>query len=285
MANGQPRPAFFVAVLLVVVGLVGLALWRYGAIGPSSKVGQFTVRRAEEDEGRRRSARHAPASRRSRNTTSTPAHAAARGQGHLRLQAAGRPHGALRASTSGPAGRRSSWPTTASSRARSGRRPSGKDFKVELVLIDDPVAMRDAYAAGDVHIGWAHARHGAALRRSGCARTRASCRASTSRSTGRTAATASSCATHQDGGRPARQDGRAGAELAVALLRAQHAGQRRRAAVRSRVQVHRGRLPGGRGVQRATRTSPASSAGRPTSTTSRRSRATGCWSPRRRPTS
>ncbi|MGQ9649881.1 MAG: phosphate ABC transporter substrate-binding/OmpA family protein [Phycisphaerae bacterium] len=33
--------------------------------------------------------------------------------------------------------------------------PDGKDFKVELVLIDNPVAMRDAYAAGDIHIGWA----------------------------------------------------------------------------------------------------------------------------------
>jgi ABC-type nitrate/sulfonate/bicarbonate transport system substrate-binding protein len=33
--------------------------------------------------------------------------------------------------------------------------PGGEPFKVELVLIDDPVAMRDAYAAGDVHIGWA----------------------------------------------------------------------------------------------------------------------------------
>ncbi len=33
--------------------------------------------------------------------------------------------------------------------------PDGEDFKVELVLIDDPVAMRDAYAAGKVHIGWA----------------------------------------------------------------------------------------------------------------------------------
>jgi NitT/TauT family transport system substrate-binding protein len=31
----------------------------------------------------------------------------------------------------------------------------GTPFKVELVLIDDPVAMRDAYATGDVHIGWA----------------------------------------------------------------------------------------------------------------------------------
>jgi len=30
----------------------------------------------------------------------------------------------------------------------------GKTFKVDLVLIDDPVQMRDAYAAGEVHIGW-----------------------------------------------------------------------------------------------------------------------------------
>jgi NitT/TauT family transport system substrate-binding protein len=31
----------------------------------------------------------------------------------------------------------------------------GKPFKVDLVLIDNPVQMRDAYAAGEVHIGWA----------------------------------------------------------------------------------------------------------------------------------
>src|SRR2546425_760737 len=72
MANGQPRPAFYVAVLLVVMGLVGLALWRYGALKPG-----------------------------------------------------------------GPGS------------------PGSRDFKVELVLIDDPVAMRDAYAAGNLHVGWA----------------------------------------------------------------------------------------------------------------------------------
>jgi NitT/TauT family transport system substrate-binding protein len=33
--------------------------------------------------------------------------------------------------------------------------PNGKTFKLELVLIDDPVAMRDAYASGKIHIGWA----------------------------------------------------------------------------------------------------------------------------------
>ena len=33
MANGQPRPAFYLAVFVVIAGLVALALWRYGAIG------------------------------------------------------------------------------------------------------------------------------------------------------------------------------------------------------------------------------------------------------------
>jgi ABC-type nitrate/sulfonate/bicarbonate transport system substrate-binding protein len=33
--------------------------------------------------------------------------------------------------------------------------PGGKPFKIELVLIDNPVTMRDAYAAGEVHSGWA----------------------------------------------------------------------------------------------------------------------------------
>lgn len=33
--------------------------------------------------------------------------------------------------------------------------PDGKDFKVELVLIDDPVSMQETYASGAVHIGWA----------------------------------------------------------------------------------------------------------------------------------
>lgn len=33
--------------------------------------------------------------------------------------------------------------------------PNNEEFRVELVLIDEPVSMRDAYAAGDVHIGWA----------------------------------------------------------------------------------------------------------------------------------
>jgi NitT/TauT family transport system substrate-binding protein len=32
--------------------------------------------------------------------------------------------------------------------------PDGKEFKVKLVLMDNPVEMRDAYSVGEVHIGW-----------------------------------------------------------------------------------------------------------------------------------
>jgi hypothetical protein len=67
--------------------------------------------------------------------------------------------------------------------------PDGGQFKVELVLIDDPVAMRNAYAAGEIHIGWATL-DTASPRPA----TTASCRGSISRSTGPTAATASWCA-------------------------------------------------------------------------------------------
>ena len=163
--------------------------------------------------------------------------------------------------------------------------PGGKDFKVELVLIDDPVAMRDAFAAGNMHIGWAtldmvplfleglrkdSARHAAHLPAGRLVERRRRHRRARD---------------DQDDGRPARQERGAGAELAVALLPAQRADQRRRAAGRGAVQVHPGRVPGRGRVQRRQAAWRASSAGRRTSTTSRRSAATGCWSRRRPPTS
>ncbi|HET8550476.1 MAG TPA: hypothetical protein VFL57_20840, partial [Bryobacteraceae bacterium] len=38
MANGKPKPAFYLAVFAVVAGLIGLALWRFGAL-PGTKGG------------------------------------------------------------------------------------------------------------------------------------------------------------------------------------------------------------------------------------------------------
>src|SRR5437868_14392486 len=52
MANGNPKPAFYVAVLLVIVGLVGLGLWRYGAIGTGGgQAGQITNEELKQMKG------------------------------------------------------------------------------------------------------------------------------------------------------------------------------------------------------------------------------------------
>ena len=156
--------------------------------------------------------------------------------------------------------------------------PGGKDFKVELVLIDDPVAMRDAYAAGNLHIGWAtldmlplfleglrkdsrvmprvyqqvdwsNGGDGIVVRDT--IKTMADLR-------GKTVVLAQNSPSHFF--------------VLNALINA------RRAAGRSRSSSSR-RTPSRRPPRSTpTRASPAWSAGRPTSTTSRRSRATGCWS-------
>src|SRR4051812_1061452 len=153
MAEGQPKPAFYVAVLVVVLGLVGLALWRYGAIGPGTKVGQFTA-----DE---------------LNKLKTPAEAADSAGittvKEYKYVAATKLPAVKGISSYKPMADRTvrfainvwaGWGPIiyANDGFKPGKvwkTPGGKDFKIELVLIDDPVAMRDAYAAGNLHVGWA----------------------------------------------------------------------------------------------------------------------------------
>src|SRR3954463_8314686 len=153
MAEGQPKPAFYVAVFLVVLGLVGLALWRYGAIGPGSKVGQFTADELKKMKG----GAEAPDS--SGITTVK----------EYNFVAAARLPEVKGISSYTPMTDRTvrfginvwaGWSPIifANNGFKPGKvwkTPGGKDFKVELVLSDDPIAMRDAYAAGNLHVGWA----------------------------------------------------------------------------------------------------------------------------------
>jgi NitT/TauT family transport system substrate-binding protein len=152
MANGQPKPAFYVAVLLVVIGLVGLALWRYGAIGGGSKVGQFTSDELKKMKG----GAEAPDTSgittvKEYNFVSASRLPEVKGISSYKPMA----DRTVRFGINVWAG----WSPIifANNGFKPGKlwhTPSGKDFKVELVLIDDPVAMRDAYAAGNLHIGW-----------------------------------------------------------------------------------------------------------------------------------
>jgi NitT/TauT family transport system substrate-binding protein len=155
MADGQPRPAFYVAVLLVVMGLVGLALWRYGAIRPggSGQTGTFS----SDELKQMKAGAEAPDSSGITTvkeykyvpTTKLPA---VKGISSYKPMV----DRTVRFAINVWAG----WSPIiyANNGFKPGRVwkvPGGKDFKLELVLIDDPVAMRDAYAAGNLHVGWA----------------------------------------------------------------------------------------------------------------------------------
>jgi len=154
MANGQPKPAFYVAVLLVVVGLVALALWRYGAIGPG---GGQAGRISNEELTQLKGGAEAPDSS-GITTVKEYNYVAAAKLPEVKGISSYKPmvDRTVRFGINVWAG----WGPIiyANNGFKAGKvwkTPGGQDFKLELVLIDDPIAMRDAYAAGNLHVGWA----------------------------------------------------------------------------------------------------------------------------------
>ena len=153
MANGQPKPAFYTAVLLVVLGLVGLAVWQYGGVRSRLQSGQISQDELKQMKG------GAEAPDASGITTVK----------EYKFVAASRLPEVKGISSYKPMADRTvrfainvwaGWSPIiyANNGFKPGKlwkTPGGQDFKVELVLIDEPITMRDAYAAGNLHIGWA----------------------------------------------------------------------------------------------------------------------------------
>ena len=151
--EGQPKPTFYVAVLVVVLGLVGFALWRYGAIGPKSGTGQFTA----DELAKMKTGAEAPDTS-GITTVKEYNYVAAAKLPEVKGISSYKPMAdrTVRFAINVWAG----WSPIilANNGFKPGKlwkTPGGQDFKVELVLIDDPIAMRDAYAAGNLHVGWA----------------------------------------------------------------------------------------------------------------------------------
>jgi NitT/TauT family transport system substrate-binding protein len=149
MTSGSPKPAFFLAVFVVIAGLVGLALWRFGAL-PGQREGSISP--GELSQGLE--APDAQGITTAKDYNYVPAQKLPPVQGISSYKPM--EDRTVRFAMNVWAG----WAPIilANNGFKPGKMwkaPNGKDFKVELTLIDDPVAMRDAYAAGNVHIGWA----------------------------------------------------------------------------------------------------------------------------------
>jgi len=149
MANGNPKPAFYLAIFAVVAGLVGLGLWRFGALpgtgGGRSDSGDLAKPVESPD---------ATGITTAKDYNYVPAAKLPAVQGISNYKPLA--DRTVRFAMNVWAG----WaPIILANNGfkpgKAWKTPGGKDFKVELTLIDDPVAMRDAYAAGNVHIGWA----------------------------------------------------------------------------------------------------------------------------------
>lgn len=162
---GQPKPLFYVALFLVVAGLVGYGLYRMDVIAPKGNENRPAGKDQDIDPGELgmgsggESGEGAEAAD-TQNVTTVKEYTFKPSQRlpEVKGTAAYEPlkDNTVRFALNVWAG----WAPIifANEGFRSGKvwkTPDGKEFKVELVLMDDPVAMRDAYAAGKVHIGWA----------------------------------------------------------------------------------------------------------------------------------
>jgi ABC-type nitrate/sulfonate/bicarbonate transport system substrate-binding protein/outer membrane protein OmpA-like peptidoglycan-associated protein len=152
---GSPKPAFYVALLLVIAGLVGFAFFRFrttserpGGAAPSVPV------QKELTEGAKGEAPDAGGITTKKEYDFVPAQRLPEVKGVSSYAAL--KDRTVRMAINVWAG----WAPLIY--ANGGFTPgkvwkdaAGKPFKLELVLIDDPVAMRDAFAAGNIHAGWA----------------------------------------------------------------------------------------------------------------------------------
>jgi NitT/TauT family transport system substrate-binding protein len=152
MSNGKPKPAFYLVMLLIIGALVWFGVNRMG--GGMSRSGDDV---AASDLDSLRGGLEAPDGS-SLTTVKEYTFVPGAKLPEVRGTSAYEPmqNNTVRMALNVWAG----WApviyaNNGFSAAKEWKAPGGRTFKLELVLIDDPVAMRDAYASGKIHIGWA----------------------------------------------------------------------------------------------------------------------------------
>jgi NitT/TauT family transport system substrate-binding protein len=152
-----PRPTFYVALLLVVGGLIGFAFWRFRTApersSPPSQAQQAAAAK-ELPEGAKGESPDTASITTKKEYDFVPAQRLPEVKGVSSYKPM--KDRTVRLAINVWAG----WAPVIYANAgfqpgKAWKDANGKPFKLELVLIDDPVAMRDAVAAGNLHAGWA----------------------------------------------------------------------------------------------------------------------------------
>lgn len=160
--NGQPKPGFYFVVLLVILSLVGYAMYRLQGSPSTDSSGDTPAAATTSADQADTSTAAAGGAAEAADTASITT---VKEYAYVPSQRLPDVKGVSNYKEMDERTVRFSinvWPGWAPLVHANGgfapkklwQAPGGQPFKVELVVIDDPVAMRDAYAAGDVHIGW-----------------------------------------------------------------------------------------------------------------------------------
>jgi ABC-type nitrate/sulfonate/bicarbonate transport system substrate-binding protein len=152
--NGQPKAPFYAALFVVVGGLLAFAVYRADIFAPQGKVQEGTGAIDPKALGQTAEDKDSGTVTTVKEYTFKPAERLPDVKGTSAYKPLN--NNTVRFALNVWAG----WGPIIL--ANDGFKPgkvwkaaNGEEFRVELVLIDNPVAMRDAYAAGEVHIGWA----------------------------------------------------------------------------------------------------------------------------------
>jgi NitT/TauT family transport system substrate-binding protein len=156
--QNKPKPAFYIAIFLVIAGLVGLGLWRCG--GSKKKKGpDIDPALVKKPDAGVAPTAEAPGGDDSLTTlkdyTFVPSAVLPEVKGTSDYKALGA-NKTVKFAVNVWAG----WaPIVFANEGHKAKKKwkagDGTDFQVELTLIDNPVNMRDTFAAGEVQIGWA----------------------------------------------------------------------------------------------------------------------------------
>ncbi|HEY4181869.1 MAG TPA: phosphate ABC transporter substrate-binding/OmpA family protein [Kofleriaceae bacterium] len=163
MANGtgKPKPAFFLAVLAVVAGLCGLAFYRCNAgkagdgkgSGSAGYIDPNIVKKGSGSATAENPDPNAPATTVTEYTFE-PASTLPAVPGTSDYEKLGKPRIVKFAVNVWAGWAPIIWANGGPEPKKIWKDAKGGEFQVQLKLIDNPVAMGDAFANGSVHIGW-----------------------------------------------------------------------------------------------------------------------------------